>query len=168
MTSNEEMAEKLAEKFYGLIEGDVSVSGGELAKLFVTALDQAGLALSEKAKAYISFEPVLPNGKTLADMFASSDRKPLGTVIDGEGPMLPDGCHAPADETDARNEERRHLERMLRTADRAYEELSLLANHFHHERDHDGFIRAHGAAVSAHTIALTLSSRLDEEKEGDD
>lgn len=54
------------------------------------------------------------------------------------------------------------------TADRAYEELSLLANHFHHERDHDGFIRAHGAAVSAHTIALTLSSRLDEEKEGDD
>jgi hypothetical protein len=27
MTSNEEMAEKLAEKFYGLIEGDVSVSG---------------------------------------------------------------------------------------------------------------------------------------------
>lgn len=82
MTSNEEMAEKLAEKFYGLIEGDVSVSGGELAKLFVTALDQAGLALSEKAKAYISFEPVLPNGKTLADMFASSDRKPLGTVLD--------------------------------------------------------------------------------------
>ena len=58
MTSNEEMAEKLAEKFYGLIEGDVSVSGGELAKLFVTALDQAGLALS--------------------------DRKPLGTVIDDE------------------------------------------------------------------------------------
>ena len=84
MTSNEEMAEKLAEKFYGLIEGDVSVSGGELAKLFVMALDQAGLALSEKAKAYISFEPVLPNGKTLADMFASSDRKPLGTVIDDE------------------------------------------------------------------------------------
>ena len=62
----------------------MSVSGGELAKLFVTALDQAGLALSEKAKAYISFEPVLPNGKTLADMFASSDRKPLGTVIDDE------------------------------------------------------------------------------------
>ena len=84
MTSNKEMAEKLAEKFYGLIEGDVSVSDGELAKLFVTALDQAGLALSEKAKAYISFEPVLPNGKTLADMFASSDRKPLGTVIDDE------------------------------------------------------------------------------------
>ncbi|BFK33558.1 hypothetical protein I010019E5_16920 [Bifidobacterium adolescentis] len=84
MTSNEEMAEKLAEKFYGLIEGDVSVSGGELAKLFVTALDQAGLALSEKAKAYISFEPVLPNGKTLADMFVSSDRKPLGTVLDDE------------------------------------------------------------------------------------
>lgn len=41
MTSNKEMAEKLAEKFYGLIEGDVSVSDGELAKLFVTALDQA-------------------------------------------------------------------------------------------------------------------------------
>lgn len=87
MTSNKEMAEKLAEKFYGLIEGDVSVSDGELAKLFVTALDQAGLALSEKAKAYISFEPVLPNGKTLADMFASSDRKPLGTVIDDEDDM---------------------------------------------------------------------------------
>lgn len=73
MTSNKEMAEKLAEKFYGLIEGDVSVSDGELAKLFVTALDQAGLALSEKAKACIAVEPVLPNGKTLADMFASSD-----------------------------------------------------------------------------------------------
>ena len=84
MTSNKEMAEKLAEKFYGLIEGDVSVSDGELAKLFVTALDQAGLALSEKAKAFISVEPVLPNGKTLADMFASSDRKPLGAVIDDE------------------------------------------------------------------------------------
>lgn len=92
----------------------------------------------------------------------------LGPSSTAEGPMLPDGCHAPADEADARNEERRHLERMLRVADRAYEELSLLADHFHHERDHDGFIRAHGAAVSAHTIGLTLSSRLDEEKEGDD
>ncbi len=71
MTSNEKWP-KTRREFYGLIEGDVSVSGGELAKLFVTALDQAGLALSEKAKAYISFEPVLPNGKTLADMFASS------------------------------------------------------------------------------------------------
>lgn len=76
MTSNEEMAEKLAEKFYGLIEGDVSVSGGELAKLFVTALDQAGLALSEKAKAYISFEPVLPNGKTLAGHVRRRHRRP--------------------------------------------------------------------------------------------
>ena len=113
MTSNEEMAEKLAEKFYGLIEGDVSVSGGELAKLFVTALDQAGLALSEKAKAYISFEPVLPNGKTLADMFASSDRKPLGTVLDDEDDEEEDDGPDDAGELD-------ELEHMRDVADMAY------------------------------------------------
>ena len=120
MTSNEEMAEKLAEKFYGLIEGDVSVSGGELAKLFVTALDQAGLALSEKAKAYISFEPVLPNGKTLADMFASSDRKPLGTVIDDEDDEEEDDGPDDAGELD-------ELEHMRDVADMAYMALSDLA-----------------------------------------
>lgn len=117
MTSNEEMAEKLAEKFYGLIEGDVSVSGGELAKLFVTALDQAGLALSEKAKAYISFEPVLPNGKTLADMFASSDRKPLGTVIDDEDDEEEDDGPDDAGELD-------ELEHMRDVADMAYAALA--------------------------------------------
>lgn len=122
MTSNEEMAEKLAEKFYGLIEGDVSVSGGELAKLFVTALDQAGLALSEKAKAYISFEPVLPNGKTLADMFASSDRKPLGTVIDDEDDEEEDDGPDDAGELD-------ELEHMRDVADMAYAALSDLAGH---------------------------------------
>lgn len=128
MTSNEEMAEKLAEKFYGLIEGDVSVSGGELAKLFVTALDQAGLALSEKAKAYISFEPVLPNGKTLADMFASSDRKPLGTVIDDEDDEEEDDGPDDAGELD-------ELEHMRDVADMAYAALSDLALHCHNRRE---------------------------------
>lgn len=146
MTSNEETIRKFAEAFD-------EASGDECKAAYITVVLELGKG------------PLLDDP---AKLFASNDLKTLGTVIDGEGPMLPDGCHAPADETDARNEERRHLERMLRTADRAYEELSLLANHFHHERDHDGFIRAHGAAVSAHTIALTLSSRLDEEKEGDD
>lgn len=144
-------------------------SNEETIRKFAEAFDEA---FGDECKAaYITVVPELGKGPLLDDLaklFASNDLKPLGTVIDGEGPMLPDGCHAPADETDARNEERRHLERMLRTADRAYDELSLLANHFHHERDHDGFIRAHGAAVSVHTIGLTLASRLDEEKEGDD
>lgn len=51
MTSNEEMAEKLAEKFYGLIEGDVSVSGGELAELehMRDVADMAYAALSDLA-----------------------------------------------------------------------------------------------------------------------
>lgn len=138
MTSNEEMIRKFAEAFD-------EAFGDECKGVCITVV------------------PELGKGPLFDDL-----AKLLGTVIDDEGPMLPDGCHAPADETDARNEERRHLERMLRTADRAYEELSLLADHFHHERDHDGFIRAHGAAVSAHTIGLTLASRLDEEKEGDD
>ena len=146
MTSNEETIRKFAEAFD-------EAFGDECKGVCITVVPELGKG------------PLLDD---LAKLFASNDWKPLGTVIDGEGPMLPDGCHAPADETDARNEERRHLERRLRTADRAYEELSLLANHFHHARDHDGFIRAHGAAVSAHTIALTLASRLDEEKEGDD
>ena len=51
MTSNEEMAEKLAEKFYGLIEGDVSVSGGELDELehMRDVADMAYMALSDLA-----------------------------------------------------------------------------------------------------------------------
>ena len=51
MTSNEEMAEKLAEKFYGLIEGDVSVSGGELDELehMRDAADMAYAALADLA-----------------------------------------------------------------------------------------------------------------------
>lgn len=51
MTSNEEMAEKLAEKFYGLIEGDVSVSGGELDELehMRDVADMAYAALSDLA-----------------------------------------------------------------------------------------------------------------------
>lgn len=146
MTSNEEMIRKFDEVFD-------EAFGDECKGACITVVPELGKG---------------PARDDLAKLFASNDWKPLGTVIDGEGPMLPDGCHAPADEADARNGERRHLERMLRVADRAYDELSLLADHFHHERDHDGFIRAHGAAVSAHTIGLTLSSRLDEEKEGVD
>lgn len=51
MTSNEEMAEKLAEKFYGLIEGDVSVSGGELDELehMRDVADMAYAALADLA-----------------------------------------------------------------------------------------------------------------------
>ena len=145
MTSNEEMAEKLAEKFYGLIEGDVSVSGGELAKLFVTALDQAGLALSEKAKAYISFEPVLPNGKTLADMFASSDRKPLGTVID----------------------ELDELEHMRDVADMAYAALSDLALHCHNRREDVAWGIASSAAKDAHVLATFVGDWIEDMEDED-
>lgn len=150
MTSNEEMAEKLAEKFYGLIEGDVSVSGGELAKLFVTALDQAGLALSEKAKAYISFEPVLPNGKTLADMFASSDRKPLGAVIDDED-----------DETLT------ELEHMRDVADEAYTALSDLALHCHNRREDVAWGIASRAAEDAHALATFVGDWIEDMEDED-
>lgn len=154
MTSNEEMAEKLAEKFYGLIEGDVSVSGGELAKLFVTALDQAGLALSEKAKAYISFEPVLPNGKTLADMFASSDRKPLGTVIDDEDDEEEDDGPDDAGELD-------ELEHMRDVADMAYAALSDLALHCHNRREDVAWGIASSAAKDAHVLATFVGDWIE-------
>lgn len=154
MTSNEEMAEKLAEKFYGLIEGDVSVSGGELAKLFVTALDQAGLALSEKAKAYISFEPVLPNGKTLADMFASSDWKPLGTVIDDED-----------DEED--DETLAELEHMRDVADMAYMALSDLALHCHNRREDVAWGIASSAAKDAHVLATFVGDWIEDMEDED-
>lgn len=51
MTSNKEMAEKLAEKFYGLIDGDVSVSAGELDELehMRDVADMAYAALSDLA-----------------------------------------------------------------------------------------------------------------------
>ena len=155
MTSNEEMAEKLAEKFYGLIEGDVSVSGGELAKLFVTALDQAGLALSEKAKAYISFEPVLPNGKTLADMFASSDRKPLGTVIDDEDDEEEDDGPDDAGELD-------ELEHMRDVADMAYAALSDLALHCHNRREDVAWGIASSAAKDAHVLATFVGDWIED------
>lgn len=154
MTSNEEMAEKLAEKFYGLIEGDVSVSGGELAKLFVTALDQAGLALSEKAKAYISFEPVLPNGKTLADMFASNDLKPLGTVIDDED-----------DEED--DETLAELEHMRDVADMAYMALSDLALHCHNRREDVAWGIASSAAKDAHVLATFVGDWIEDMEDED-
>lgn len=160
MTSNEEMAEKLAEKFYGLIEGDVSVSGGELAKLFVTALDQAGLALSEKAKAYISFEPVLPNGKTLADMFASSDRKPLGTVIDDEDDEEEDDGPDDAGELD-------ELEHMRDVADMAYVALSDLALHCHGRREDVAWGIASGAAEDAHALAAIVGDWIEDMEDED-
>lgn len=160
MTSNEEMAEKLAEKFYGLIEGDVSVSGGELAKLFVTALDQAGLALSEKAKAYISFEPVLPNGKTLADMFASSDRKPLGTVIDDEDDEEEDDGPDDAGELD-------ELEHMRDVADMAYAALSDLALHCHNRREDVAWGIASSAAKDAHVLATFVGDWIEDMEDED-
>lgn len=98
MTSNEEMIRKFAEAFD-------EAFGDECKAAYITVVPELGKG---------------PLFDDLAKLFASNDWKPLGAVIDGEGPMLPDGCHAAADETDARNEERRHLERMLRTADRAY------------------------------------------------
>ena len=155
MTSNEEMAEKLAEKFYGLIEGDVSVSGGELAKLFVTALDQAGLALSEKAKAYISFEPVLPNGKTLADMFASSDRKPLGTVLDDEDDEEEDDGPDDAGELD-------ELEHMRDVADMAYAALSDLALLCHNRREDEAWGIASSAAKDAPVLATFVGDWIED------
>lgn len=160
MTSNEEMAEKLAEKFYGLIEGDVSVSGGELAKLFVTALDQAGLALSEKAKAYISFEPVLPNGKTFADMFASSDRKPLGTVLDDEDDEEEDDGPDDAGELD-------ELEHMRDVADMAYAALSDLALHCHNRREDVAWGIASSAAKDAHVLATFVGDWIEDMEDED-
>ena len=178
MTSNEEMAEKLAEKFYGLIEGDVSVSGGELAKLFVTALDQAGLALSEKAKAYISFEPVLPNGKTLADMFASSDRKPLGTVID-DADMFASSDRKPLgtvidDEDDEEEDdgpddagELDELEHMRDVADMAYAALSDLALHCHNRREDVAWGIASSAAKDAHVLATFVGDWIEDMEDED-
>ena len=196
MTSNEEMAEKLAEKFYGLIEGDVSVSGGELAKLFVTALDQAGLALSEKAKAYISFEPVLPNGKTLADMFASSDRKPLGTVIDDadmfassdrkplgtvidDADMFASSDRKPLgtvidDEDDEEEDdgpddagELDELEHMRDVADMAYAALSDLALHCHNRREDVAWGIASSAAKDAHVLATFVGDWIEDMEDED-
>ena len=185
MTSNEEMAEKLAEKFYGLIEGDVSVSGGELAKLFVTALDQAGLALSEKAKAYISFEPVLPNGKTLADMFVSSDRKPLGTVLDDEDDEEEDdgpddaGDRKPLgtvidDEDDEEEDdgpddagELDELEHMRDVADMAYAALSDLALHCHNRREDVAWGIASSAAKDAHVLATFVGDWIEDMEDED-
>lgn len=168
MTSNEEMAEKLAEKFYGLIEGDVSVSGGELAKLFVTALDQAGLALSEKAKAYISFEPVLPNGKTLADMFASSDWKPLGTVIDDEDDDEDDE-EEDEEEDDGPDDagELDELEHMRDVADMAYAALSDLALHCHNRREDVAWGIARRAAEDAHVLATFVGDWIEDIEDED-
>ena len=151
MTSNEEMAEKLAEKFYGLIEGDVSVSGGELAKLFVTALDQAGLALSEKAKAYIV---------KLADMFASSDRKPLGTVIDDEDDEEEDDGPDDAGELD-------ELEHMRDVADMAYAALSDLALHCHNRREDVAWGIASSAAKDAHVLATFVGDWIEDMEDED-
>ena len=147
MTSNEEMAEKLAEKFYGLIEGDVSVSGGELAKLFVTALDQAGLALSEKAKAYISFEPVLPNGKTLADIDDEDDEE------EDDGPD-------DAGELD-------ELEHMRDVADMAYAALSDLALHCHNRREDVAWGIASSAAKDAHVLATFVGDWIEDMEDED-
>lgn len=161
MTSNKEMAEKLAEKFYGLIEGDVSVSDGELAKLFVTALDQAGLALSEKAKAFISVEPVLPNGKTLADMFASSDWKPLGTVIDEEEDDEEEG-DGPDDAG-----ELDELEHMRDVADMAYAALADLALHCHNRREDVAWGIASSAAKDAHVLATFVGDWIEDMEDED-
>ena len=168
MTSNEEMAEKLAEKFYGLIEGDVPVSGGELAKLFVTALDQAGLALSEKAKAYISFEPVLPNGKTLADMFASSDPKPLGTVLDDEDDEEEDD-EDDEEEDDGPDDagELDELEHMRDVADMAYAALSDLALHCHNRREDVAWGIASSAAKDAHVLATFVGDWIEDMEDED-
>lgn len=160
MTSNKEMAEKLAEKFYGLIEGDVSVSDGELAKLFVTALDQAGLALSEKAKAFISVELVLPNGKTLADMFASSDRKPLGAVIDDEDDEEEGDGPDDAGELD-------ELEHMRDVADMAYAALSDLALHCHNRREDVAWGIASSAAKDAHVLATFVGDWIEDMEDED-
>ena len=46
MTSNEEMAEKLAEKFYGLIEGDVSVSGSTAAVMATASGTTSGSTIT--------------------------------------------------------------------------------------------------------------------------
>lgn len=159
MTSNKEMAEKLAEKFYGLIEGDVSVSDGELAKLFVTALDQAGLALSEKAKAFISVEPVLPNGKTLADMFASSDRKPAPSSTTKTTRKRGDGPDD-AGELD-------ELEHMRDVADMAYAALSDLALHCHNRREDVAWGIASSAAKDAHVLATFVGDWIEDMEDED-
>lgn len=138
----------------------MSVSGGELAKLFVTALDQAGLALSEKAKAYISFEPVLPNGKTLADMFASSDRKPLGTVIDDEDDEEEDDGPDDAGELD-------ELEHMRDVADMAYMALSDLALHCHDRREDVAWGIASSAAKDAHVLATFVGDWIEDMEDED-
>lgn len=155
MTSNEEMAEKLAEKFYGLIEGDVSVSGGELAKLFVTALDQAGLALSEKAKASVYVAPDtggLP--KFLEEAFKNA--QPIGRVI------------AEEDEEDEEDDETlAELEHMRDVADMAYAALSDLALHCHNRREDVAWGIASSAAKDAHVLATFVGDWIEDMEDED-
>lgn len=123
-------------------------------------IDQAGLALSEKAKAYISFEPVLPNGKTLADMFASSDRKPLGTVIDDEDDEEEDDGPDDAGELD-------ELEHMRDVADMAYAALSDLALHCHNRREDVAWGIASSAAKDAHVLTTFVGDWIEDMEDED-
>ena len=160
MTSNEEMAEKLAEKFYGLIEGDVSVSGGELAKLFVTALDQAGLALSEKAKG-------LHILRTCAAQWQDARRhvrlqrpeaarhRPRRRRRRGRG-RRPDD----AGELD-------ELEHMRDVADMAYAALSDLALHCHNRREDVAWGIASSAARDAHVLATFVGDWIEDMEDED-
>lgn len=118
------------------------------------------LALSEKAKAYISFEPVLPNGKTLADMFASSDRKPLGTVIDDEDDEEEDDGPDDAGELD-------ELEHMRDVADMAYAALSDLALHCHNRREDVAYGIASSAAKDAHVLATFVGDWIEDMEDED-
>lgn len=132
MTSNKEMAEKLG--------------------LYLT-----GLALSEKAKACIVVEPVLPNGKTLADMFASSDRKPLGAVIDDEDDE--EEGDGPDDAVE--------LDELEHMRDVAYAALSDLALHCHNRREDVAWGIASSAAKDAHVLATFVGDWIEDMEDED-
>lgn len=139
MTSNKEMAEKLG--------------------LYLT-----GLALSEKAKACIAVEPVLPNGKTLADMFASSDRKPLGAVIDDEDDEEDDEEEGDGPDDAVELDE---LEHMRDVADMAYAALSDLALHCHNRREDVAWGIASSAAKDAHVLATFVGDWIEDMEDED-
>lgn len=160
MTSNKEMAENSPRSSTASSRATCPSPAVSWQNCSSRHADQAGLALSEKAKAYISFEPVLPNGKTLADMFASSDRKPLGTVLDDEDDEEEDDGPDDAGELD-------ELEHMRDVADMAYAALSDLALHCHNRREDVAWGIASSAAKDAHVLATFVGDWIEDMEDED-
>ncbi len=167
MTSNEETIRKFAEAFD-------EAFGDECKAAYITVVPELGKGplLDDPAKLFASNDwkplgtvidgegPMLPNGKTLADMFASSDRKPLGTVIDDEDDEEEDDGPDDAGELD-------ELEHMRDVADMAYVALSDLALHCHNRREDVAWGIASSAAKDAHGLATFVGDWIEDMEDED-